>query len=421
MGQMGEDIADWKYFLSIISKCTDDYLYIYDLSDDYAIYSSSITKDFELDVAEFSNAGRKLKDVIYPDDYEAVFNNISELQNGHISCHNMEYRWKSRKNGYVFISCRGQLVRRNGINYMIGRVSEIGKKNRYDNVTGIYTDLILEDRYDDIVKSDGHTGCIMQIGIDNFKEINEKYGTKTGDEVLAILACKLFFSKSSLLSCENIICKIWIFKKKIQFCSAFIEKHSLNLFDVMNEAQLIIELKMGSTHALEKIYDLYSARLYAFGLHYSKSREATQELVEDVFIWLWMNRKSIRQKESLRSILFIRLRHYLINAYRATVNSPQFRNYLDYLAGVPTEAADSAIEYDEFVKRLNLAISQLPITQQKVVRLIKFEALNVEEVARQLNITEQTVRNQLYLGLKQLRQALGVYYILLEFLLFVNT
>ena len=188
MGQMGEDIADWKYFLSIISKCTDDYLYIYDLSDDYAIYSSSITKDFELDVAEFSNAGRKLKDVIYPDDYEAVFNNISELQNGHISCHNMEYRWKSRKNGYVFISCRGQLVRRNGINYMIGRVSEIGKKNRYDNVTGIYTDLILEDRYDDIVKSDGHTGCIMQIGIDNFKEINEKYGTKTGDEVLAILA-----------------------------------------------------------------------------------------------------------------------------------------------------------------------------------------------------------------------------------------
>ena len=188
MGQMGEDIADWKYFLSIISKCTDDYLYIYDLSDDYAIYSSSITKDFELDVAEFSNAGRKLKDVIYPDDYEAVFNNISELQNGHISCHNMEYRWKSRKNGYVLISCRGQLVRRNGINYMIGRVSEIGKKNRYDNVTGIYTDLILEDRYDDIVKSDGHTGCIMQIGIDNFKEINEKYGTKTGDEVLAILA-----------------------------------------------------------------------------------------------------------------------------------------------------------------------------------------------------------------------------------------
>lgn len=46
---------------------------------------------------EFSNAGRKLKDVIYPDDYEAVFNNISELQNGHISCHNMEYQLEIKK------------------------------------------------------------------------------------------------------------------------------------------------------------------------------------------------------------------------------------------------------------------------------------------------------------------------------------
>ena len=177
MGQMGEDIADWKYFLSIISKCTDDYLYIYDLSDDYAIYSSSITKDFELDVAEFSNAGRKLKDVIYPDDYEAVFNNISELQNGHISCHNMEYRWKSRKNGYVFISCRGQLVRRNGINYMIGRVSEIGKKNRYDNVTGIYTDLIL----DACVAKDTRTGDVLAVGESARRMIGR---TPTGIEVI---------------------------------------------------------------------------------------------------------------------------------------------------------------------------------------------------------------------------------------------
>ena len=71
--------------------------------------------------------------------------------------------------------------------------------------------------------------------------------------------------------------------------------------------------------------------------------------------------------------------------------------------------------------KLNRAISQLPSTQQKVVRLVKFEAFRIEDVARQLNLTEQTVRNQLYLGLKQLKQALGVYYILLEFLFFVNT
>lgn len=188
MEQFDADIEDWKNFLSFIDECTDDYIYIYDLSNDYAIYSKRVTDTFDLDTEEFENAGLKLKDVIYPDDYEAVFNNISDLQNGLIKKHDMEYRWKSRNNGYVWISCRGVLVRKNGNNYMIGRVSEIGKKNRYDNITGLYTESVLEQRYNSEIRKEAHTGLGMLIGIDNFKEINEKYGYQTGDEVLSVLS-----------------------------------------------------------------------------------------------------------------------------------------------------------------------------------------------------------------------------------------
>ncbi len=117
-----------------------------------------------------------------------MFNNISDLQNGIIKKHDMEYRWKTRKNGYVWISCRGVLVRKNGINYMIGRVAEIGKKNRYDNVTGLYTESVFEEEYNSVIKNEIHTGYGMLIGIDNFKEINEKYGSQAGDEVLSILS-----------------------------------------------------------------------------------------------------------------------------------------------------------------------------------------------------------------------------------------
>ncbi len=188
MEQFDADIEDWKNFLSFIDECTDDYIYIYDLSNDHAIYSKRVTETFALENKEFDNAGMTLKDVIYPDDYEAVFNNISDLQNGIIKKHDMEYRWKSRKNGYVWISCRGVLVRKNGINYMIGRVAEIGKKNRYDNITGLYTESVFEEEYNSVIKNEIHTGYGMLIGIDNFKEINEKYGSQAGDDVLSILS-----------------------------------------------------------------------------------------------------------------------------------------------------------------------------------------------------------------------------------------
>ena len=174
MEQIDADIEDWKNFLSFIDECTDDYIYIYDLSNDHAIYSKRVTDTFALECAEFENAGMRLKDVIYPDDYEAVFNNISDLQNGIIKKHDMEYRWKSKNNGYVWISCRGVLVRKNNINYMIGRVAEIGKKNRYDNITGLYTESVFEEEYNSCIRNETHTGYGMLIGIDNFKEINEK-------------------------------------------------------------------------------------------------------------------------------------------------------------------------------------------------------------------------------------------------------
>lgn len=202
MEQFDTDIGDWKNFLSFIDECTDEYVYIYDLSNDYAIYSKRVTETFALDTEEFANAGMRLKDVIHPDDYEAVFNNISDLQNGIIKKHDMEYRWKSRNNGYVWISCRGILVRKNGNNYMIGRVSEIGKKNRYDNVTGLYTESVFEEDYNSKIKERVYTGYAMLIGIDNFREINEKYGIQVGDEVLSVLSevlVKMAASESLLI------------------------------------------------------------------------------------------------------------------------------------------------------------------------------------------------------------------------------
>lgn len=89
------------------------------------------------------------------------------------------------------------LVRKNNINYMIGRVAEIGKKNRYDNITGLYTESVFEEEYNSRIRNETHTGYGMLIGIDNFKEINEKYGSQAGDEVLSMLSSVLLKEASA--------------------------------------------------------------------------------------------------------------------------------------------------------------------------------------------------------------------------------
>lgn len=92
---------------------------------------------------------------------------------------------------------------------------------------------------------------------------------------------------------------------------------------------------------------------------------------------------------------------------RLLINSPVYEDYMDYLDHHNSTAADSQLEYDDFVRQLNQMLAKLPKTQQEIIRLSKLEMLNNQEIAEKLNYSEQTVKNQLSMGLKQLRQLIS--------------
>lgn len=172
----------------------------------------------------------------------------------------------------------------------------------------------------------------------------------------------------------------------------------------LEERELIVGLKNGSMEAFNRIYAMYAKRLYAYCLQYTHSAIETEEIVQDVFVQLWNSRSFIRQEETLRSLLFIMSKHHVINAFKARVASPVFEDYVLYQdmsssSDVPSER----LEYEEFVRRLQSAIKRLPDTQQKIIRLSRFFHLSNDEIAQQLNLSGQTVKNQLSLGLKALR------------------
>lgn len=92
---------------------------------------------------------------------------------------------------------------------------------------------------------------------------------------------------------------------------------------------------------------------------------------------------------------------------RKVINSPVYEDYMDYLDHHNSTTADSQLEYDDFVRQLNQMLAKLPKTQQEIIRLSKLEMLNNQEIAEKLNYSEQTVKNQLSMGLKQLRQLIS--------------
>lgn len=171
---------------SLLGQCTEDYLYIYDLVlDEYTISDSAVER-FDIPGAKFKNASQNLEKVCYSYDYPMLAGEIDKMRNGKTQEHNLEYRWLNKDRNPVWISCRGQVVKGEDGNphYLVGRITELGRGNKIDNVTGLYRENAFYVTIDEMKKKGEERGYLLQIGIDNFREINDKFGKHIGDEVL---------------------------------------------------------------------------------------------------------------------------------------------------------------------------------------------------------------------------------------------
>lgn len=174
------------------------------------------------------------------------------------------------------------------------------------------------------------------------------------------------------------------------------------------EKQLITGLTQGDRRAFDVIYYMYVRRLSAFALAYVRNQEDAEELVEDVFISLWANRAAIRNTSTIKPLLFTSLRNKIIDYYKKRVKSPLYEDYVELNNNSGYSTSAEPMEYEEFEKIVMGEISRLPLTQEKIVRLSKIDGLSHSEIASQLGISMNTVRNMLSVGLRQLKERLDV-------------
>ncbi|GBU07722.1 DNA-directed RNA polymerase sigma-70 factor [Bacteroidales bacterium] len=188
-----------------------------------------------------------------------------------------------------------------------------------------------------------------------------------------------------------------------------------------NEKYYIERLKAGSHADFTYLYERYVPRLYSFVFSLVKSKALSKDIVQEVFVRLWNNHSTIDLSLSFKAYLFKIAYNMVLNEFRRQVNSPIFADYMQY-ADNEASADNSTthkVDFDDFCRALDLAKQKLTPRQREIFELNKEQGLSVAEIALLLKISEQSVRNQLSIALKQLRKQLCDYAsILLIFLLF---
>lgn len=162
-------------------------------------------------------------------------------------------------------------------------------------------------------------------------------------------------------------------------------------------------------------------RLYAFVLDYVKSEQIADDVVQDTFIQVWNLHQNLDPGKSFKAYLFTISYHIILRELRRQVRHPLMEQYLDYVSHLEGKMVDGMAElgFDEFTQALACAKAHLTPRQRQIFEMNKEADIPIPEIASQLNIKPQVVRNQLSAALAVIRMCLSPYDTLL-FLLFLK-
>ncbi|WP_455639484.1 RNA polymerase sigma-70 factor [Parabacteroides sp.] len=163
-------------------------------------------------------------------------------------------------------------------------------------------------------------------------------------------------------------------------------------------------IKQGDQIAFKHLFYQYVDSLERFITYYIHDREKSQELVLDIFTYIWENRERFEIKLTLKAYLFQAARN---NAF-TYIRDKKVPVYLEDV-GVQEMGYDynSDLEVKELHHLIEEAVSLLPEKCREIFKKSRKENLTNKEIAKELQISEKTVEGQITIALRKIRAYLG--------------
>lgn len=170
------------------------------------------------------------------------------------------------------------------------------------------------------------------------------------------------------------------------------------------EAKLVSLLAEDSEYAFQVIYDRHSNRIYQTSIRYLKSPLLAQELVQDVFLKLWLERKHLRQDLPVEAWLYTVAKNNLLNRIKKIANDWKAISYLKLSAPQIVNNTDDKLRDAQYNELLKQAIEGMSEQQQKVFHLARLEQLTYLQIAEKMGISPLTVKTHMSRALEHIKK-----------------
>lgn len=173
-----------------------------------------------------------------------------------------------------------------------------------------------------------------------------------------------------------------------------------------SDKALLLGLKRGDENAFAQIYKMYNTKLYTIAFLSLKSEESAKEIVQEIFISLWINRQTVTVRLSLQSYLIGAVRHKVFNTVAKRDVRERYRKEFLRTAATGDNSTEQAVEFDELNKAIHEQIEALPETTRDIFVMSRYGGLNNNEIAQQFKLSSKAVEYHITKALKVLRTSL---------------
>lgn len=180
----------------------------------------------------------------------------------------------------------------------------------------------------------------------------------------------------------------------------------------ISDQNLIDNIRLGDHNSFKHLFERYWSELYIYAYNILGSKIICEDLVQDVFTDLW---KRAREQNIAhpKAYLYKSIKFQTLSYIRS--NSIH-QKYIERFQVVRTiQNLEDEINFNELDLLLSNAVKKLPKGCRTVFELSRVHCLDHKEIAEKLNISNQTVKNQISKALHHLRKTLDSTYILLLF------
>ncbi|GAA4298457.1 RNA polymerase sigma factor [Aestuariibaculum suncheonense] len=182
-----------------------------------------------------------------------------------------------------------------------------------------------------------------------------------------------------------------------------------------NDQGVLNRIANNDSDAFKEIHDKYSREMFVYAFNILRNKEVCEDIIQNIFIDLWSKRQDV-EINNLESYLFRAVKYQIFNYFRSNKIKNEDVTRLNLIDSSINAA--KKMEFHEFETAIKNSINKLPKRCREIFELSRLEHKSNKEIAEELGISIQGVKNQISKALNFIREDLRREELILCFSLF---